>query len=83
MSERPLGRLMGIGASLCIVIRKVNPKLPVEPTVVVPPEIHLPIPRTGSLGDLLSSILGPPSNGTGSGGGGVGSGYGPGVGPGY
>ena len=73
-----------------IVIRNENPKLPVEPTVVVPPEIHLPIPRTGPLGDPLSSILSPPSNGTGSGGGigsgsggGVGSGHGPGVGPGW
>ena len=73
-----------------VVIRNENPKLPVEPTVVVPPEIHVPIPRTGPLGDPLSSILGPPSNGTGSGGGigsgsggGVGSGHGPGVGPGW
>jgi len=73
-----------------VVIRNENPKLPVEPTVVVPPEIQLPIPQTGPLGDPLSSILGPPSNGSGSGGGigsgsggGVGSGHGPGVGPGW
>jgi len=73
-----------------IVIRNENPKLPVEPTVVAPPEIHLALPQTGPLGDPLSSILGPPSNGTGSGGGigsgsggGVGSGHGPGVGPGW
>ena len=72
------------------VTRNENPKLPVEPTVVVPPEIHLPLPQTGPLGDPLSSILGPPSSGTGSGGGigsgsggGVGSGRGPGVGPGW
>jgi len=46
--------------------------------------------QTGPLGDPLSSVLGPPSNGTGSGGGigsgsggGVGSGHGPGVGPGW
>lgn len=71
-----------------VVVRNENPKLPVEPTVVVPPEIHLP--QTGLLGDPLSSVLGPPSNGTGSGGGigtgsggGVGSGRGPGVGPGW
>ena len=37
-----------------VVIRNENPKLPVEPTVVVPPEIHLPIPQTGPLGDPLS-----------------------------
>ena len=73
-----------------VVVRNEVPKLPVEPTVIVPPEIHLPFPQTGSLGDPLSSILGPPSSGTGSGGGigsgsggGVGSGRGPGVGPGW
>jgi TonB family protein len=73
-----------------VVVRNENPKLPVEPTVVVPPEIHLSLPQMGPLGDPLSSILGPPSSGTGSGGGigsgsdgGVGSGRGPGVGPGW
>jgi periplasmic protein TonB len=73
-----------------VVIRNENPKLPVEPTVVVPPEIHLLLPRTRALGDPLSSILTPPSSGIGSGGGigsgsggGVGSGRGPGVGPGW
>ena len=70
-----------------VVIRNDNPKLAVEPTVVVPPQIHLP--QTGTLGDPLSAVLGPPSNGPGFGGGigsgsggGVGSGTGPGVGPG-
>jgi protein TonB len=72
-----------------VVVRNENPKLPVEPTVVVPPEIRLPYPTTGALGDPLSAVLSLPSNGTGSGGGigsgsggGVGSGRGPGVGPG-
>ncbi len=71
-----------------IVVRNENPKLVVEPTVVVPPEIKLP--TVGSLGDPLSKVIGPPSNGTGYGGGigsgsggGVGSGSGPGVGPGH
>lgn len=71
-----------------IVVRNENPNLPVEPTVVVPPEIRLP--QSGALGDPLSALLGPPSNGIGSGGGigsgtggGVGSGRGPGVGPGW
>ncbi len=71
-----------------VVIRNPDPKLAVAPTVVVPPEIKLP--QTGQLGDPLSNVLGPPSNGTGSGGGigsgsggGVGSGRGPGVGPGW
>lgn len=73
-----------------VVVRNQDPKLAVEPTVVVPPEIRLPYPTTGALGDPLSAVLGPPSNGTGSGGGigsgsggGVGSGRGPGVGPGW
>ena len=71
-----------------IVVRNENPKLAVEPTVVVPPEIKLP--TVGSLGDPLSKVMGAPSNGTGYGGGigsgsggGVGSGSGPGVGPGH
>jgi TonB family protein len=71
-----------------IVVRNENPKLVVEPTVVVPPQIKLP--TMGSLGDPLSKVIGPPSNGTGYGGGigsgsggGVGSGTGPGVGPGH
>lgn len=71
-----------------VVIRNPNPKLAVEATVVVPPNITLP--HSAQLGDPMSGILnGPPSNGTGSGGGigsgyggGVGSGRGPGVGPG-
>ncbi|MFB3814450.1 MAG: energy transducer TonB [Terriglobales bacterium] len=71
-----------------IVIRNSAPKLPVEPTVVGPPQLHLP--NLGQLGDPLSNILGSPSSGPGSGsgigsgsGGGVGPGYGPGVGPGH
>lgn len=71
-----------------IVVRNESPKLPVEPTVVIPPQIRLP--QVGSLGDPLSAILGPPSNSIGpdggigsGGGGGVGSGRGPGVGPGW
>ncbi len=71
-----------------VVIRNPDPKLAVPPSVVVPPEIKLP--QTGQLGDPLSNVLGPASNGTGSGGGigsgsggGVGSGRGPGVGQGW
>ncbi len=65
-----------------------HPKLAMEPTVVIPPEIQLPNVNMAVLGDPLGRI-GPASNGTGSGGGigsgsggGVGSGTGPGVGPG-
>ena len=72
-----------------VVIRNETPKLVAEPTVVVPPELQV-LQQAGPLGDPLSSVLGPPSSGTGSGGGigsgsggGVGSGRGPGVGPGW
>lgn len=73
-----------------VVVRNQNPKLAVEPTVVVPPEVRLPTVNAPNLGDPMSAIpAGPPSSGTGAGGGigsgtggGVGSGEGPGVGPG-
>ena len=73
-----------------VVVRNENPKLPMEPTVVVPPEIKLAQANLPNLGDPMATIPnGPLSNGTGSGGGigsgsggGVGSGEGPGVGPG-
>ena len=72
-----------------MVIRNDHPKLPVEPTVVLPPQIKL-ASNMPNLGNPMSAVpSGPPSNGTGSGGGigsgaggGVGSGTGPGVGPG-
>ena len=73
-------------AAPAVVVRNETPKLAVEPTVVGPPQLVLP---HGQLGDPLSAVLSPPSNGTGTGGGigsgsggGVGSGRGPGVGPG-
>jgi TonB family protein len=74
-----------------MVIRNEHPKLAVEPTVVVPPEIKLNPMATLNLGDPKSALAsGPASNGTGVGGGigsgsggGVGSGNGPGVGPGH
>src|ERR1700757_3531981 len=73
-----------------VVGRNEAPKLPVEPTVVVPPQIKLAMNNMPNLGDPMAAIPnGPLSNGTGSGGGigsgsggGVGSGEGPGVGPG-
>ena len=70
------------------VIRNLNPKLAVEPTVMVPPDIKVAMNSMPNLGDPKSSAI-IPSNGTGSGsgigsgeGGGVGSGNGRGVGPG-
>ncbi len=72
-----------------VVLRNEDPKLPIEPTVVVPPEINFPR-NQAQLGDPLQGVLGLPSSGTGYGGGigsgsggGVGSGRGPGVGPGW
>jgi protein TonB len=72
------------------VIRNLQPKLEVPPTIVVPPDIHLQQPNVPDLGDPLSHLPSVPSNGTGYGsgigsgsGGGVGSGEGPGYGPGH
>lgn len=74
-------------AAPAVVIRNPEPKLTADPTVLGDPQLKLP--QMGALGDPLSRIMGPPSNGPGSGGGigsgtgtGVGSGTGAGVGPG-
>jgi periplasmic protein TonB len=71
-----------------VVVRNEHPKLAVEPTVVVPPQVQMASNNMPNLGDPMSHAT-LPSNGTGSGGGigsgsggGVGSGTGPGVGPG-
>lgn len=74
-----------------VVVRNEAPKLPVDPTVVIPPQVHIAEPNLPNLGDPLSHMPASlPSNGTGSGsgigsgnGGGVGSGEGPGFGPGH
>jgi TonB family protein len=70
-----------------IVVRNPNPALPVDPTVLGPPQLNLP--QSNQIGDLMSSNVILPSNGTGRGGGvgsdsgtGIGSGTGPGVGTG-
>ncbi len=74
-----------------IIVRNQHPKLPVEPTVVIPPQVHLASNHMPNLGNPSAAALpsAPPSNGTGSGGGigsgaggGVGVGHGPGVGAG-
>jgi TonB family protein len=71
------------------IIRNPKPKLAVEPTIVMPQNIKLPNNNMPNLGDPLTAVKGPLSNGTGSAGGigsgksgGVGSGSGAGVGPG-
>jgi periplasmic protein TonB len=71
-----------------VVVRNEHPKLAVDPTIIVPPQVQLANNKMPNLGDPTSAgVL--PSNGTGSGGGigsggggGVGSGHGPGFGPG-
>jgi len=70
------------------VVNNPNPKLMVEPTIVVQPNAPLPNVASVNFGNPLG-VAGPPSNGTGSGGGigsgsggGVGSGSGVGFGPG-
>jgi periplasmic protein TonB len=70
------------------VVNNPNPKLTMEPSIIVPPDIALPNVKMDQYGDPLGK-LGPLSNGPGSGGGigsgsggGVGSGKGGGFGPG-
>jgi periplasmic protein TonB len=75
-----------------IVMRNPKPKLAIEPTVVVPPQVHVAENKMLNLGTPSAAPVmpaAPPSNGTGSGGGigsgsggGVGVGHGPGVGAG-
>jgi periplasmic protein TonB len=74
-----------------IVLHNAKPKLTAEPSVVVPPQVHLAENHMPNLGNPEAVPLpaAPPSNGTGSGGGigsgsggGVGAGHGAGVGPG-
>jgi periplasmic protein TonB len=71
-----------------VVVRNEHPKLAVEPTIVIPPQVQIASNNMPNLGDPMSHAL-LPSNGTGFGGGigsgsggGVGSGKGPGFGPG-
>src|SRR5947209_800498 len=72
-----------------IVVRNDHPKLAVDPTVVMPPQVKLAM-NAPNLGNPTAAMpSGPPSNGTGSGsgigsgsGGGIGVGTGPGVGEG-
>jgi TonB family protein len=70
------------------VVNNPNPKLTMEPSIIVPPDVTLPNVNMAQYGDPLAKI-GPASNGPGSGGGigsgsggGVGSGKGGGFGPG-
>lgn len=62
------------------VIRNPDPKLVMDPTIIVQPDAPLPQIQANAYG-LPTALPGPPSNGPGSGGG-IGSGKGGGVGPG-
>ncbi len=71
-----------------VVIRNDHPKLAVEPTIVIPPQVQMATNNMPNLGDPMAHAT-LPSNGTGAyggigsgDGGGVGSGHGPGFGPG-
>src|SRR5207247_7014378 len=70
-----------------IVVPNPRPQLPLQPTVVGPPDLKLP--QSNQIGDLASPNVVLPSNGTGASGGlgsnnggGIGPGFGVGVGPG-
>jgi len=63
-----------------VVQNNPDPKLVMEPTIIVQPDANLPQVSSVQLGNPLG-VPGPPSSGTGSGGG-IGSGKGGGVGPG-
>jgi TonB family protein len=91
--QAPQGRLpkadMNPITPPAIVVRNDHPKLEVEPAVAIDPSVKLPGSNLPTLGNPMSKVAGPPSNGTGSGGGigdgrggGVGIGTGAGVGPG-
>jgi TonB family protein len=67
-----------------MVLRNERPKLTVEPTVVIPPQVHMADNHLPNLGTASAPVMpsAPPSNGVGSGGG-IGSGSGGGVGIGH
>jgi protein TonB len=85
--EAPKGRLPKLAMQQItppqIVLHNEKPKLAVEPTVVVPPQVHLAENHMPTFGNpsAVPMPAAPPSNGTGSGGG-IGSGSGGGVGQG-
>ncbi|HKR85544.1 MAG TPA: TonB family protein [Terriglobales bacterium] len=90
--EAPKGKLPKLAMEQvtppAIVVRNDHPKLAVEPTVVVPPQVKMAM-NAPNLGNPTAAMPSMPSNGAGSGagigtgaGGGIGSGTGPGVGEG-
>ena len=72
-----------------VTVPKIKPLLPVEPSILGPPQMKLPQMADNNFGDPLQGVPAPPSAGPGFGGGigtgqgtGVGSGKGAGLGPG-
>ena len=72
-----------------VTVPKIQPLLPVQPSILGPPQMKLPQMADKNFGDPLQGVPGPPSAGPGFGGGigtgqgtGVGSGTGGGLGPG-
>ncbi|HJT87725.1 MAG TPA: energy transducer TonB [Bryobacteraceae bacterium] len=72
-----------------VVVNNPNPKLTMDPSLIIPPDVPLPQINLPNYGDPFGKVGGPLSNGPGSGGGigsgsggGVGSGKGGGFGPG-
>jgi periplasmic protein TonB len=72
-----------------VTVPKIQPLLPVQPSILGPPQMKLPQMADNNFGDPLHGVPGPPSAGPGFGGGigtgqgtGVGSGTGGGLGPG-
>jgi periplasmic protein TonB len=66
-----------------VTVPKIKPLLPVQPTLLGPPELKLPqMAANAQWGDPLQGVPGPPSAGPGYGGG-IGSGHGTGIGSGH
>lgn len=72
-----------------VTVPKIQPLLPVQPSILGPPQMKLPQMANNNFGDPMNGVPGPPSAGPGFGGGigtgqgtGVGSGTGGGLGPG-
>lgn len=91
--QAPKGKLPKVAPTQitppAIVVRNDNPKLAVEASVIAPPSVKLPTNNMPTIGDPITKVAGPASNGVGSGGGigagrgtGIGMGTGAGVGPG-
>src|SRR3954469_6960818 len=77
--QAPKGRLPKVDVKQitppAVVIKNENPKLAVEPTIVAPPTVKLADNNMPNIGNPMTHVVGPASNGEGVGGG-IGSGHG-------